>query len=226
MVVLPDGGALRVDENSVVNIAEPPAGGTLIELLRGLIHIISRDPRSLTFRTPYANAGLEGTEFDIRVDDEERFTEIVVLEGDVVVTAPAGELNVPNNYVAIARDGSAFNLDFVSPLTTHLAWDLRLGIDRLDGQPGLPDTDVWKLGANLKWTFNPAAPLRVFVNGGPHLYHFDPGTFEGGANLGLGLQVPAGPRFAVEATYNYHWALTPSPDLEVSELQLGTLVSF
>ena len=92
--------------------------------------------------------------------------------------------------------------------------------------PGLPDTDVWKLGANLKWTFNPAAPLRVFVNGGPHLYHFDPGTFEGGANLGLGLQVPAGPRFAVEATYNYHWALTASPDLEVSELQLGTLVSF
>lgn len=127
---------------------------------------------------------------------------------------------------AVARDGSALNLDFVYPLTTHLAWDLRLGIDRLDGQPGLPDTDVWNLGANLKWTFNPAAPLRVFVNGGPHLYHFDPGTFEGGLDLGLGLQVPAGPRFAVEATYNYHWALTASPDLEVSELQLGTLVSF
>jgi len=107
MLILPDGGTLRVDENSVINIAEPPSGGSLIEVLRGLIHIISRDPRSLTFRTPYANAGLEGTEFDIRVDDVERFTEIVVLEGEVVVTAPAGQLNVPNNYVAIARDGQA-----------------------------------------------------------------------------------------------------------------------
>src|SRR6188508_297499 len=81
-LVLPDGGDLRLDELTTLNLPEPPsAAGTLIELLRGIIHVISRDPRSLSFRTPYANAGLEGTEFDIRVDEDKRLTEIVVLEG-------------------------------------------------------------------------------------------------------------------------------------------------
>ncbi len=127
---------------------------------------------------------------------------------------------------AVARDGSTLNFDFVFPVTPKLAWDVRLGVARLDGQPGSPDTDVWKLGADVKFTFNPAAPVRVFVNSGPHLYHFDPGAFEAGLNLGLGLTVPAGSRFAFELTYNYHWALTASPDLELSELQGGFLVSF
>ena len=45
-------------------------------------------------RTPYANAGLEGTEFDIRVDENNRLTEIIVLEGEVAVSTPAGELSV------------------------------------------------------------------------------------------------------------------------------------
>jgi Tfp pilus assembly protein PilF len=104
---LPDGGIFRVDEDTVLNLPEPPSGGSLIELIRGIIHVISRDPRFLTFRTPYANAGLEGTEFDLRVDEAARFTEIVVLEGEVAVTSPAGELSVPSAHVAVARDGEA-----------------------------------------------------------------------------------------------------------------------
>jgi Tfp pilus assembly protein PilF len=105
---LPDGNTFRLDENGAVNIAEPPSGlGSLLELLRGIIHVISRDPRALTFRTPYANAGLEGTEFDIRVDESERLTEIVVLEGVVNVATPAGDLKVASDYVAVARDGQA-----------------------------------------------------------------------------------------------------------------------
>ena len=108
-LILPDGGGpLRLAENSTLNFPEPPSGvGSLLELLRGIIHVISRDPRSLSFRTPYANAGIEGTEFDIRVDDDERLTEIVVLEGEVVVTTPSGELKVSSDHVAVARDGQA-----------------------------------------------------------------------------------------------------------------------
>ncbi len=108
-LVLPDsGGPLRLAENSILNLPEPPSGvGSLVELLRGIIHVISRDPRSLSFRTPYANAGIEGTEFDIRVDETERLTEIVVLEGEVVVTTPSGELKVASDQIAVARDGQA-----------------------------------------------------------------------------------------------------------------------
>ncbi len=108
-LVLPDGGGpIRLDEHSILNLPEPPSGvGSLLELLRGIIHVISRDPRSLSFRTPYANAGIEGTEFDIRVDEDERLTEIVVLEGEVAVTTPNGELKVSSDHVAVARDGQA-----------------------------------------------------------------------------------------------------------------------
>jgi Tfp pilus assembly protein PilF len=105
-LILPDGGDLRLDEQTTLNLPEPAsASGSLIELLRGIIHVISRDPRSLSFKTPYANAGLEGTEFDIRVDANERLTEIVVLEGEVAVTAPSGDLKVASDHVAVVRDG-------------------------------------------------------------------------------------------------------------------------
>lgn len=107
-LVLPDDSTLRLDERTTLTVAEPDSGaGSLIELLRGIIHVISRDPRQLRFTTPYANAGLEGTEFDIRVDDNARLTEIVVLEGEVVITTPAGELGVTSDHAAIAREGSA-----------------------------------------------------------------------------------------------------------------------
>jgi Tfp pilus assembly protein PilF len=107
-ITLPDGGTLRLDENTALALPEPPSGqGSLIELLRGVIHVISRDPRLLLFTTPYANAGLEGTEFDIRVDENDRLTEIVVLEGAVAVTTPQGDLSVASDHIALAKDGEA-----------------------------------------------------------------------------------------------------------------------
>ncbi|HUQ50587.1 MAG TPA: FecR domain-containing protein, partial [Gammaproteobacteria bacterium] len=103
-----DGTTLSLDEHSVLGTPEPASGdGSLIELLRGVIHIISRDPRLLLFTTPYANAGLEGTEFDIRVDEAARSTEVVVLEGAVSVTTPAGAISVPSDHIAVAKEGEA-----------------------------------------------------------------------------------------------------------------------
>jgi hypothetical protein len=126
----------------------------------------------------------------------------------------------------MANQGSTFNLDFVYPIRPRLAWDVRLGFTRFDGRAVQPDIRLWSLAPNVKYTFNPAAPVRVFVNGGPGLYHFDPGTFEGGLSLGLGASVPAGPRIAIEATYNYHWVVTAAPTLRYDQVQAGLLVSF
>jgi hypothetical protein len=127
---------------------------------------------------------------------------------------------------AIAKQGSTFHLDFVYPWQPQWAWDVRLGASRLDGRAANPDTDIATLAANAKFTFNPGAPVHVFVNGGLGLYHFKPGDFKGGADLGLGLNVPLGHRFALELTYNYDWAFIPTPSLDFSQLQLGLLVSF
>ncbi len=107
-ITLADRSTLRLDERSTLTLHEQPSRvGSLIELIRGVIHVISRDPRALRFTTPYANAGLEGTEFDIRVDEDSSQTEIVVLEGQVAVSTPAGQLSVPSGQLAVARAGRA-----------------------------------------------------------------------------------------------------------------------
>jgi hypothetical protein len=124
------------------------------------------------------------------------------------------------------RQGSTFHLDFVYPWKPRWAWDVRLGSSRFDGRPCCEDVTVSTLSSNAKYTFNPASPVHVFLNGGLGLYHFTPGDFEGGGNLGLGLNVPVGHRFALELTYNYDWAFTASPALKFSQVQLGLLVSF
>jgi hypothetical protein len=138
----------------------------------------------------------------------------------------AGLVHPHGSLSSFAKQGSTFNLGFVEPFTPKWAWDIRLGRSRFDGRAGHPDTDLSTLSANAKLTLNPAAPVRLFLNGGLGLYHFTPGDFEGGGNLGIGLNVPVGPRFALEGTYNYHSAFTASPKLNFSQLQLGLLISF
>jgi tetratricopeptide (TPR) repeat protein len=102
VVRLRDQSVIRLAERSTLTLQDDGIG-SLIELIRGVIHVISRDPRSLRFSTPHANAGLEGTEFDIRVAATR--TEIAVLEGDVVVTTPLGRIDVPSGHLASARAG-------------------------------------------------------------------------------------------------------------------------
>lgn len=138
----------------------------------------------------------------------------------------AGLVDPSGTLGTVASDGSTFNLGFVYPFQPHWAWDVRLGFSSFDGRTGQPDIDLWSLSANAKYTVNPAATVRFFLNGGLGVYHFDPGDFEGGGNLGLGLEVPVGPIFAFEATYNHHWAFTASPTLKFSQFQLGFLTSF
>lgn len=125
------------------------------------------------------------------------------------------------------RQGSAFQLDFVYDWRPRWAWDVRLRSARFDGRPCCDDVELSAASANVKYTLTPGAPVRVFLNGGLGLYHFNPGDVEGGGNLGLGINVPlAARRFALELAYNYDSAFTASPNLKFSQVQLGLLISF
>ena len=76
---------LRLDENTVTRFESPPEpGGGLVELVRGGLYFLSEVRRTLTVRTPYVNAGVEGTEVYLRVADGG--TEMIVLEGRVAAT--------------------------------------------------------------------------------------------------------------------------------------------
>lgn len=136
-------------------------------------------------------------------------------------------LVVPHGTLNTTADlGSSVSVGFMQPLGPNWAWDLRAGFSTFDSASGQPDTDLWTVSANAKFTVNPGDPAQLFLNGGLGVYHFDPGDFEFGGNLGLGVHVPIEPRFAIEGTYNFHSAFTASPSLNFSQIQLGLLISF
>lgn len=92
---LPDKTVLRLDQSTILTFPQPKDdGASWVDVLKGIIHVISRDPRSLRFNTPYANAGLEGTEFVLEVNDHE--TDVTVVEGQVKLSNQAGEVGVPS----------------------------------------------------------------------------------------------------------------------------------
>ena len=138
----------------------------------------------------------------------------------------AGFVNPHGDLDTIADVGPTVTLDLLYRFNAFFGWDLRLGFSNFDGSGGHSDTNLYTVGTNLKYTLNPTAPVRVFLNGGGGLYVFDPGDVEAGVNIGLGLNIPINRRFSFEATYNYHNALTASETLHFDQFQLGVLASF
>jgi tetratricopeptide (TPR) repeat protein len=120
LLTLPDGSNIKLDENTTIVLDRAaPSGGSLLDLVRGLIHVISRDPRELRFTTPHVNAGLEGTEFDIGVNEAGDQTEIAVLEGAVKVSSTSGEIEVEQDQLGVGKRGQA-------PVATPLARPIEL----------------------------------------------------------------------------------------------------
>jgi hypothetical protein len=160
--------------------------------------------------------GPRSCELTIASDDPDSPSVVRTLTGrsPALFSVNVGLANPHGALSSVVKQGSTFNLGLVYPIRPRWAWDLRLGVNRFDGRSGGPDVDAWTLSPNIRYILNPGGWVRVFLNAGVGAYHFDPGDFEGGWNLGLGINVPAGPRFSIEGTYNYCSAFTASPDLE------------
>jgi len=105
-LLLPDGIILRLDAGTVLSLdgiaAEKP---TLLALLKGFVHFISRTPRHLEITSPIANAGPEGTEFAMRVDDNN--AALWVYEGAVRFFNPQGSLRLAQGQGAQVQRGQA-----------------------------------------------------------------------------------------------------------------------
>ena len=102
---LPNETLIHLDEGSVVTLRaierEKPAW---LDLLRGTLHIISRVPRALNIRTPFVNAGTEGTEFALQVGNAE--TALWVYEGRVRFSNTLGQLVIASGEAAAAAPPS------------------------------------------------------------------------------------------------------------------------
>ncbi|NIS75045.1 MAG: TonB-dependent receptor [Deltaproteobacteria bacterium] len=97
---------LRLDQNSTITLSGLKEEKTsVIDLLSGAAHFFSRVSRNLEVRTAFVNAGVEGTEGLIRVEENE--TSISIFEGKVLAVNEAGSLAVTSGQTAVAEAGKA-----------------------------------------------------------------------------------------------------------------------
>jgi Flp pilus assembly protein TadD len=105
-IMLSNGIVLRLDAGTVLSLdGISPNETTLLNLLKGFVHFISRTPKLLKISTPIANAGPEGTEFAMRVDDNN--ASLWVYEGGVKFFNAQGSVHLSPGQGAQAHKGQA-----------------------------------------------------------------------------------------------------------------------
>ncbi|HLF12983.1 MAG TPA: FecR domain-containing protein [Gammaproteobacteria bacterium] len=105
-LLLPNETYVRLNQNTIVTFIAPrDQKRSWVEVLGGALHFISRDRNALGVLTPFANAGIEGTEFLVVVTNEE--TTITVFEGEVAVSTSQGEVSAGSGQRVSARSGQS-----------------------------------------------------------------------------------------------------------------------
>ncbi|NWG03182.1 MAG: TonB-dependent receptor [Syntrophaceae bacterium] len=114
---------LRLDQNTTLTLRGLKEEKTsIVELIKGAAHFFSRAPKNLEVNTAFVNAGIEGTEFFIRVDDDKTF--LSVFEGKVLASNEAGRLTVVSNQSAVAEKGKAPEFRVVVKPRDAVQWTL------------------------------------------------------------------------------------------------------
>lgn len=97
---------IRLDQNTTITIEGVKKERTsVIGMLKGAAHFFSRSPRNLEVHTAFVNAGVEGTEFFIRVEEDKTF--LSIFEGKVLASNDAGSLTITSGQSAVAEKGKA-----------------------------------------------------------------------------------------------------------------------
>jgi Tfp pilus assembly protein PilF len=105
-LLLSNGIILRLDAGTVLSLNSiAPNKPTLLDLLKGFVHFISRTPRRLEISSPIANAGPEGTEFAMSVDESK--ASLWVYEGGVKFFNNKGSIHLNPGQGAQAHLGQA-----------------------------------------------------------------------------------------------------------------------
>jgi len=106
LMLLPTESMLRLGSESILRLPSPPQPEqSLLDLLRGVIHIFSREPPTLEVYTPLVNAAVKGTEFTVSATAERSL--ITVFEGQVLARNEQGELLIGSQQSAQARPDQA-----------------------------------------------------------------------------------------------------------------------
>ncbi|MBI2927128.1 MAG: FecR domain-containing protein [Verrucomicrobia bacterium] len=132
---------LRVNQLTTLEIQPPtaPARPSILDLKKGTTYLFNRDaPAEVEFRTPLASGAIRGTEFNIDVSDEGR-TVVTMIDGQVELSNPQGQLSLASNEQGIVEAGKAPTKTAVLETINIIQWSLYY--------PGVLDVDELKLSA-------------------------------------------------------------------------------
>jgi ferric-dicitrate binding protein FerR (iron transport regulator) len=97
---------LRLDQNTSITLGGVKEKRTsVVELAKGALHFFSRVRRNLEVLTGFVNAGVEGTEGFIRVEEDRTF--ISIFDGQVLASNAVGSLTLTGGQSAVAEAGKA-----------------------------------------------------------------------------------------------------------------------
>lgn len=115
---------MRLDQRTTITIprSEENKITALIDLIKGAIHIITRTPLPFKVRTPFLNAGVEGTEFSIEVEDDH--ARIVIFEGRVSASNAHGAMMLTGHEAAIAYQDQPPLKDIIARPLDAVQWAL------------------------------------------------------------------------------------------------------
>jgi tetratricopeptide (TPR) repeat protein len=123
---------LRLANESILNLNQKssmtflPANeekkSFLMQLLEGVIHIITRTPKPFDVTTPFVNASVHGTEFLVEAAEEN--SRVVVYEGKVAVTNDYGSVVLNDREAATASQYQAPQKNILIHPTDAVQWAL------------------------------------------------------------------------------------------------------
>lgn len=124
-VLLDNEITLRLDERTILTIADTTAGKpTVLDLLEGAVHAITRYRGRFRIITPFLNASVDGTEFFVAAAAD-RAT-VGVLEGRVTVANDLGSVSLRPGQSAAGSPTTAPSLDLAIVPRDAVRWTLHV----------------------------------------------------------------------------------------------------
>lgn len=121
-LALANESVLRLNANSSIVVQKFEQKTSFVDVFKGAAHLFARKPNKLEVNTPYVVAGVRGTEFLIRVEEDQ--TLISVFEGGVLASNDAGEVTLTSGQSAVAQKGRAPVLTTVVRPRDAVQWAL------------------------------------------------------------------------------------------------------
>ncbi len=113
---------LRLDQRTTLSFPQEEKAISLLDLVKGAIHVITRTSKPFEIRTPFLNGAVDGTEFFVGVDEDS--TRLVIYEGQVTASNDQGSLVLVDHEAAIATKHQAPQKEVIMRPTDAVQWAL------------------------------------------------------------------------------------------------------